>query len=90
MMNNYGLFLGPFIIYIMNLEIYKDERNTGRYHHKVPSNTGSSTTKNIVLKEITKYIAENDDFGEFNYLGFESRVTTKLNPYTTYVYEDLY
>jgi hypothetical protein len=74
----------------MDLELYKDERNTGKYHHKVPSKTGSSKTKSIVMKEITEYIERHNDFGQFNYTGFEYRVITKLDPYTTYVYEDLY
>lgn len=74
----------------MDLTVYKHERNTGKYHHRVPSKTGSSKTKCIVMKEITKYIENNDDLGQFNYTGFEFRVTTKLDPYTTYVYEDLY
>jgi hypothetical protein len=74
----------------MDLTVYKHERNTGKYHHKVPSKTGSSKTKSIVMKEITKYIEGHDDFGQFNYASFEFRVITKLDPYTTYVYEDLY
>jgi hypothetical protein len=76
----------------MNLEIYKDRRNrnTGKFHRRVPANTDCKKVKADTLKEITKYIQCNDDFGQFNYINFESRVTTKLDPYTTYVYEDLY
>ena len=74
----------------MDLTVYKHEKNSGRYHHRVPSKTGSSATKHVVMKEITKYIEENNDLGQFNYIGCEYRVTTKLDPYTTYVYEDLY
>lgn len=73
----------------MNLKVYKDKRNTGKHHHKVPHNTGSTATKYAVLREISKYIAENSDFGEHNYVNCEYLITTKLNPYTTYVYEDL-
>lgn len=74
----------------MNLKVYKDKRNTGKYHHRVPNNTGSSATKHEALKEISEYIRENTDFGEVNYLFNETKLTTKLDPYTTYVYEDLY
>lgn len=73
----------------MALKVYKDKRNSGKYHHKVPHNTGSSATKYVVLKEISKYIAENSDFGEHNYLNYEYLITTKLSPHSTYVYEDL-
>lgn len=74
----------------MNLKVYKDRRNTGKFHHKAPSKTHSKSTKSIAMKEITKYIEENSDLGEINYLSSESKVLTKLDPHTTYVYEDLY
>lgn len=77
-------------INIMKLEIHKDKRNTGKYFHRVPNNTHCKRTKQMVLKEITKYIELHDDLGCLNYISCESRVTTKLDPYTTYVYEDLY
>jgi hypothetical protein len=76
----------------MNLEIYKDrrDRNTGKYFHKAPRNTNCKITKQIVSKEISKYIEQHDDLGCINYISCESRVMTKLDPYTTYVDEDLY
>lgn len=74
----------------MNLKIHKDRRNTGKFHHKAPSKTNSKSTRALVMKEITKYTKEYGDFGECNYLGCESLIVTKLDPYTTYVYEDLY
>ncbi len=73
----------------MNLKIYRDKRNTGKFYHKVPFNTGSTSIKYEVLREITKYIEQNNDFGEINYIPLESRIL-KLNPHTTYTYEDLY
>jgi hypothetical protein len=74
----------------MDLEIYKDERNTGRYHHKMPYNTGGSITKRNVLKEISKYIQQHNDLGCMNYITEEYNIVAHLCPYTTYVYEDLY
>ena len=74
----------------MDLKLYKDKRNTGKFHHKTPRGANSKKTRYIVMKEITKYIQENNDFGDINYLTCENQVITKLDPYTTYVYEDLY
>jgi glycine betaine/choline ABC-type transport system substrate-binding protein len=74
----------------MDLRIYKDKRANGKFYHKVPVNTLSSYTKAYALKEITKYIEMYSDFGCMNYLNAECNVITKLDPYTTYVYEDLY
>jgi hypothetical protein len=72
------------------ITIHKDKRNKGKSHYKNPYKTGSAFTKLTVMKEITKYIEGHNDFGQFNYMCCESRVITKLDPYTTYVYEDLY
>jgi hypothetical protein len=76
----------------MDLRIYKDKRNRsgGKHYHKVPANTLGSYTKAYALKEITKYISMYNDFGRMNYINSESSIITKLDPYTTYVYEDLY
>ena len=76
----------------MDLRIHKDKRNRtiGKFHHKVPANIACKSTKAYVLKEITKYIEMYDDLGCMNYLTREYNVIAKLNPYTTYVYEDLY
>jgi hypothetical protein len=74
----------------MDLEIYRDNRTTGKYYHKMPYRTYGSKTKYYVYKEITKYIHEHDDFGCVNYLPEEANIVTRLCPYTTYVYEDLY
>jgi hypothetical protein len=74
----------------MNLRIHKSKRAKGKFHHRTPRGVNSKETRAIVMKEITKYIEENNDFGDMNYLACEARVTTKLDPYTTYVYEDLY
>lgn len=74
----------------MDLRIYKDKRASGKFYHKVPVNTLSSYTKEYALKEITKYISMYNDFGRMNYINAECNVITKLDPYTTYIYEDLY
>jgi hypothetical protein len=74
----------------MDLKIYKDKRNTGKYHHKAPFEAKSTSTKKEVVNEISRYIEENSDFGDVNYLLSEYRITTKLDPYSTYRYEDLY
>lgn len=74
----------------MDLKIHKSKRAKGKFHHRTPRGVNSKKTKAIVMKEITKYIQENNDFGDINYLACENQVTTKLNPHTTYVYEDLY
>lgn len=74
----------------MDLTIHKDKRNSGKYYHKVPAKTLSSYTKEYALKDITKYIQMYDDLGRMNYISIEYNIITKLDPYTTYVYEDLY
>jgi hypothetical protein len=74
----------------MDLRIYKSKKAKGKFHHRTPRGVNSKETRAIVMKEITKYIQENNDFGDINYLACENQVTTKLDPYTTYVYEDLY
>jgi hypothetical protein len=74
----------------MDLRIHKSKKSKGKFHHRTPRGVNSKNTKDIVMKEITKYIEENNDFGDINYLACEARVLTKLDPYTTYVYEDLY
>lgn len=74
----------------MDLNIYKDKRNSGKHYHKVPANTLSSYTKAYACKDITKYIEMYDDLGCMNYIAIEYNIITKLDPYTTYVYEDLY
>lgn len=74
----------------MNLEIHKSNRARGKFHHKAPRGINSKETKSIVMKEITEYIHQNGDFGNVNYLAYESQITTKLDPHTTYRYEDLY
>jgi hypothetical protein len=74
----------------MDLRIHKSKKSSGKFHHRVPRGINSNKTRAIVMKEITKYIEENNDFGDMNYLACEARVTSKLDPYTTYVYEDLY
>jgi hypothetical protein len=82
--------LEMFNLIFMDLRIHKSKKSAGKFHHRTPRGINSNQTRAIVMKEITKYIEENSDFGDINYLGCERQVTTKLNPYTTYVYEDLY
>lgn len=74
----------------MNLSLQKDYRNTGKYYHKTPRNTACTVTRKQVCKEISDYTKQNQDFGIRNYIHIEYDIVTKLNPYTTYVYEDLY
>ena len=74
----------------MELTIYKDKRGSGKHYHKVPAKTNGNAAKAYACKEITKYIQMYDDFGRMNYIGVEYIIMTKLDPYTTYVYEDLY
>ena len=74
----------------MELTIYKDKRASGKHYHKVPAKTACKTAKAYACKEITKYIQMHDDLGRMNYIGVEYIIMTKLDPYTTYVYEDLY
>jgi hypothetical protein len=74
----------------MELTIYKDKRGSGKHYHKAPAKTNGNAAKAYACKEITKYIEMYIDFGCMNYLNAECNVVTKLDPYTTYVYEDLY
>jgi hypothetical protein len=74
----------------MELTIYKDKRASGKHYHKVPAKTNSSAAKAYACREITKYIQMYDDLGRMNYISIEYNIITKLDPYTTYVYEDLY
>lgn len=74
----------------MNLEIYRSNRSKGKYHHRTPRGVNSNQTRSIVMKEITEYIQENNDLGDINYLACETQVITKLDPHSTYRYEDLY
>jgi len=79
-----------FNLIFMDLRIHRSKRSRGKFHHRTPRGVNSKETRSIVMREITEYIQENSDFGDINYLACENQVITKLNPYTTYVYEDLY
>lgn len=76
----------------MNLSIHKDQRgrNTGKFFHKVPSNTLAKKAKKIALKDITSYIELNDDFGRINYLFIENRIIRFMTFEERYTNQDLY
>lgn len=54
-----------------NLSIHKDNRNTGKYYHKAPSNSNITVAKAIATSEITAYVHQYDDFGRINYVNIE-------------------
>jgi len=68
----------------MDLRIKKDKRNSGKFFRKSPFGIESTKAKQIALLDISKYVLENKDLGERNYLHIESIVlfsTTNNKPF---------
>jgi hypothetical protein len=55
----------------MNLQIKKHKRNSGKFFQKSPYGFNVTEAKQIALLDISKYVSENNDFGDRNYLHIE-------------------
>lgn len=59
----------------METSLKKDKRNKGFFYHKSPVGTNSIKAKSFASKDISDYIKNgNVDFGEVNYLSYESKI----------------
>lgn len=61
----------------MDLSISIDKKNTGKFVQK--ARFGQSITRKFALQEISNYIKNNKDFGDTNYLIYESVVLSTNN-----------